>query len=147
MRHLIRFLATFGYSGLTPKAPGTAGSVVAATIYLLLPPISHLGFAIATLAIFAVAVWSAGEMEKWHGHDAQIIVIDEAVGFLVAISFLPKTAPVIVAGLLLFRLFDVLKPFPVDASQRWPGGWGVVMDDVLAGIYANLAVRALLLFF
>jgi phosphatidylglycerophosphatase A len=147
MRPLIRFLATFGYTGLIPKAPGTAGSVAAAAIYLLLPRMSLTLFTVTVGTVLVLAVWSSGEMEKWYGHDAQIIVIDEVAGFLVAVAFLPKTFAVVFLGLLLFRVLDVIKPFPANASQRWPGGWGVVMDDVFAGVYANLLVRVVLWLF
>lgn len=145
MRPVIRFLATFGYCGLSPIAPGTVGSLAAAALYLLLPRLSSALFTVVLAALFVLGVWSSGQMERWYGHDAQVIVIDEVVGLLVAVSYLERSAAVVLAGLILFRVFDIVKPFPVGWSQKWPGGWGVVGDDVLAGVYANLCLRGALL--
>lgn len=78
-------------------------------------------------------------------HDPSIIVIDEIVGMLVALAFLPKTATVVVLTFVMFRLFDIVKPFPVRNLERIPAGWGIMLDDVAAGVYANVVCRLILL--
>ena len=97
------------------------------------------------LALFLTAVWSAAAVaEADHRHDPPHVVIDEAMGMAVSVAFLPWTFATIVAGFVFFRLFDITKPFPARRSEKLPGGWGIVMDDVVAGIYANVVLRILL---
>ena len=96
----------------------------------------------------AVAVWIAGEAEKiFNKKDSGLIVIDEMAGFLVTLYGIPLTGVSLLVGFLLFRLMDITKPFPIRRLEKaLPSGWGIVGDDVLAGVYANVALRAVMLF-
>jgi len=141
VRKVLTVLATFGPIGYVPIAPATAGSAVVALIAWFLPTPDLL----STAALFAVgtvvAAWIAGEAEKELGHDAKPIVVDEAVGQSLALLFVPHRIPAFMLAFLLFRIFDVWKPLGAQQAQHLPGGWGIVADDVMAGIYANLALR------
>ena len=142
-------LATVGGVGYAPVAAGTIGSLV---VLPLLPALAALrvwspAAALALVAGFAVAaVWSAGRAEELlGGHDHSCIVVDEVAGMAVAGLFLPGTWGASVLAFCLFRLFDVLKPFPAAMiDRRVEGGLGVVGDDLVAGAYAGLATRLVL---
>jgi len=147
---MIKILATGLGAGYLPKAPGTYGSVVGVGLwYLLLQtgawhtmPMQVLG----VILFILFAVWVSGRAEKiFAKHDASEIVIDEIAGILVTFVGIPLHWPSAIAGFVLFRLFDIIKPPPVCQSQRLPGGWGVVIDDVLAGVLANIVLRVALL--
>jgi phosphatidylglycerophosphatase A len=127
-------------SGYTPFAPGTAGSLLALFIYLLVPLDNYVWLIICTI-VFFIGVWAANIVEEKHGNDPGIIVIDEFVGQWISLLFLPGTLMVYMAAFLLFRIFDILKPFPANDSQKITHGWGVMIDDVIAGIYANLVLQ------
>jgi len=151
---LPRLIATVGFIGYTPLAPGTLGSLAIALVFLLLPPYLPIWpQVIGLLILFALAVWSAQEMAAAHRQmtsgkiDPQEVVIDEVVGMAVTLALVPLNFKTIGLGLLLFRIFDVTKPFPVRRFEKLPGGWGIVMDDVMAGIYANIVVRIILTYF
>jgi len=149
MRPLILFLATGAYSGYTPVASGTAGSLVALPLVFLSLQIFHVSLILQVVVLVLAIVgacWVAGAAERYLGeHDSGKIVIDEIVGFLTATALLELPLRRLVIAFFLFRLFDILKPPPARYfDQRVPGGAGVVLDDVCAGIYANLIVRVLL---
>ena len=136
MRRWFRFLATFGPVGYVPMAPATAGSAVVVLIGWFLP-VPALAIALLLLAAgTALAVGIANEAEKDLGHDAQPIVVDEAVGQSLALLFAPHTVPAFAAAFVLFRVLDVWKPLGARGIQRLPGGLGVVADDVIAGLTA-----------
>jgi phosphatidylglycerophosphatase A len=141
-----RLFATVLGAGYSPLAPGTAGSLVAALAFLFLP--TYLPLMVLTaglIALFFLAVWSAEVVAKAENrHDPAQVVIDEVVGMAVTVAFLPLTVATIAAGFVLFRIFDITKPFPARRSEKLPGGWGIVMDDVVAGIYANLVLRGVI---
>ena len=149
MRTLILFLATGAYSGYVPVASGTVGSLVALPLIFLSLHLWHLvpvlQVIVLVLAIIS-ACWVAGTAEQYLGeHDSGKIVVDEIVGFLTATALLELTLQRLIIAFFLFRLFDILKPPPARYfDQHVPGGAGVVLDDVCAGIYANLIVRVLL---
>ncbi|NVM20918.1 MAG: phosphatidylglycerophosphatase A [Desulfobacterales bacterium] len=142
-------LATGCYAGCVPVAPGTCGTLVAIPLSYLL---SMLGPAEAMLLIVAFAgfsVWISGRAEKiFNKKDSRLIVIDEIAGFLVTMYFIPWSAKTVVIGFLLFRLMDIAKPFPIRRLESGlPGGWGVVADDLAAGVYANVVLRVVMKFF
>lgn len=129
-------VATAGGAGRAPVAPGTAGSAVAAAI-LWLMPFSPLGLGAWLLAVTLAGTWAAGRAEGLlGGKDPGAIVIDEVAGMTVAVLVLPRTWPVVAAAFVLFRVLDVVKPFPANVSQRLRGGVGVMADDLIAGLYA-----------
>jgi phosphatidylglycerophosphatase A len=149
MRTLALAVATVGGIGSAPVASGTLGSLVAVPLLPLLATLrtrSPGGYAVALIALVAVAVWAAGRAEEiLGGHDHSRIVIDEVAGLVMAGIFLPGTWLATAVGFFLFRLFDILKPFPANLiDRRVDGGLGVVGDDLVAGIYAGLLGRVVL---
>jgi phosphatidylglycerophosphatase A len=142
----IKFLASGFGSGLTPIAPGTAGTVVGIFICLLCLPLSWVLRLPVVLALSALSVYVSGKAEIIYGKkDDQRIVIDEITGFQVAMLPVAITGWHLCLAFVLFRIFDIWKPFPINNLQQLPGGWGVVMDDVAAGIYAGALMLALTL--
>jgi len=148
MRRLAILLATWWGAGYAPVAPGTAGTIAAIPLLLLLSLLPLYVYLPCVLGIGLVACWAAGRAEIIFGEqDNRRIVIDEVVGLLVAMTAVPLTWPSLLAGLCLFRAFDILKPPPIRLIERTvKGGYGVVLDDVLAGIYAQISLRILAIF-
>jgi phosphatidylglycerophosphatase A len=140
-------VATAGGAGFIPKVPGTAGSAVGVVVYLLIEQV-HAGayYLHVIIFFFIVGIWASARVERFWGHDSQRIVIDEVVGqmitFGIAAGKYQLSAFDIALGFGLFRLFDILKPFPIRRLERFNHGIGVVADDVGAGVYA-LAVLTL----
>lgn len=138
------WIATSGGAGYFPVAPGTAGAlvgvglVVAAAQLPLSPGAVRAVIGGAALVLCAVGIWAAGQAEKHFGCvDPGQVVLDEVVGQMVALLFHPQASWLwLLAGFLLFRFFDVLKPPPARWAERAPAGWGIMLDDVVAGIYA-----------
>lgn len=153
-RFLILSIATGLGSGLSPVAPGTAGTALAILLYLPLGAFcSTRGIAgwsfyvVLTLAITAVGIWAADRAEPIFGKkDAGQVVIDEIAGYLVTMFALPATWPWALAGFAAFRLFDIWKPWPIDHLQKLRGGLGVMIDDLLAGIYSCILLHAIATF-
>jgi len=148
MRRLALLLATWWGAGYSPIAPGTAGTIAAIPFYFLLRLLPLYGYLACVLGIGLVACWAAGEAERiFQEQDSKRIVIDEAVGFFITMTALPPTWPYLIGGFCLFRCLDILKPPPIRLIERKvKGGYGVVLDDVLAGIYAHIALRLLFVF-
>jgi phosphatidylglycerophosphatase A len=149
VRTLVLALATVGGVGCVPVAPGTAGSLVALPLLPVLAALrvrSPAAYVAAVAGVVGSAWWAAGRAEDiLGGHDHSRIVIDEVAGLVVAGVFLPATWLAAGLAFALFRLFDVLKPFPASAiDAHLKGGLGVVGDDLVAGAYAGLATYALL---
>ncbi|MDH4099414.1 MAG: phosphatidylglycerophosphatase A [Nitrospirota bacterium] len=142
------FIATGGGAGYSPWAPGTAGSLVGILPALLLSQISPIAGLGLIIAVTLAGVWASSVAEKhFDKKDASPIVIDEIAGQMITLWLVPPSVGFVVAGFLLFRFFDILKPFPARQLQdNLPGGWGVMMDDVAAGIYANLCLQIALRF-
>ena len=146
MTRLAVFLATVGYCGYSPVAPGTVGSAAGLLIYLLVwwtqSPIVEIGL-IAVL--FAAGIWAGTTAEHYFGGiDPGPIVIDEVVGMLITLAFIPVGWTGALAGFVLFRIFDIIKPFPARRFEALHGGLGVMADDAMAAVYANLSLRGLL---
>lgn len=143
LRRLIHVVA-FGFgAGHAPFAPGTAGTLVAVPIYLLLRETGLPIYLAVVAAMFAFGVWCCGVTERDLGaEDAPGIVWDEIVGYLIAMIAAPAGWEWIVAGFVLFRLFDIVKPFPIRLiDRRVGGGLGVMLDDALAGVFAALVLQ------
>lgn len=134
-------------TGYFPKMPGTAGSVLSLMIYVILPESFFAGF--WPNIIFLIFIISASLAvvpfinisEKILGHDSGIIVIDEFLAFLLAVLFLPKSLTTGLLAFVFFRIFDIFKPEPVNKLQSLPGGFGVMADDIMAGIYSNICMQ------
>ena len=139
------FIAQGAYSGLAPIAPGTAGTVVGVLLFLALRSAASTWYALATIAVIGIGTWAAGEADRILGSkDDQSIVIDEIVGFLVVLFLVPFSWWSVAAGFVLFRFFDILKPWPIKKLQDIPGGPGVMLDDIGAAVYANIVLQAVM---
>jgi phosphatidylglycerophosphatase A len=143
MNRFILILATGFGVGYSPIAPGTAGTLITIPIYYFLSAIPSPIYETTLIAFFFLSVWISENAEIFFGKkDDPRIVIDEMMGFLITMIWLPKTTFFVITGFFLFRFFDILKPFPIRRiEQRWSGGYGVVLDDVLAGVYANIILQ------
>ncbi len=147
MRKLIIFLATGAYSGYSPVAPGTAGSAVGLVlVWLVCAPLWRMApwaFLAAFGAVFLVSCRIAGRAEEiFNEHDSPRIVIDEVLGMAATMFLNPAGWQYLVGGFVLFRLFDIIKPFPAALiDRRMRGGAAVMLDDLAAAVYANLALR------
>lgn len=145
------FYSTLFGVGYFPKAPGTAGTLVAAVVYWLLPNSffeslnSNFIVLECVLVLSFFSVFFISKAEKKLGHDNGKIVIDEFFGYFIAVVFLPKTLTVLLISFILFRIFDIFKPEPVNMLQKLPAGWGVMADDLMAGVYANLVLQVLVM--
>jgi phosphatidylglycerophosphatase A len=138
------FISSISGIGYFPIASATAATLIQASIVFVFFEEFSLYEIPFLVLLLIVAVKSSSEAEKILGHDAQEIVIDEVCGFMVTVLFLDRMSlSVILTAFFLFRFFDILKPWPVKRSQHLPRGYGIVIDDVLAGIYANLILRLL----
>jgi len=150
-RRIILLLSSGLLIGYIPAASGTLATLLAGVFLYALQPLnvasipSGIIFAGVVVALTIVAVWSADVAERTYGErDSHKIVIDEIVGFFVAMILVPFRWPHVAVAFVLFRLLDVLKPAPIRQSQRLPGGWGVVADDLLAGLYTCVIVHGLM---
>jgi phosphatidylglycerophosphatase A len=137
------FIATVGYCGYFPIAPGTVGSAAGLVVYLLVwwtqsPVVEGL----LIVAVYAIGIWAGTEAERYFGGiDPGPVVIDEVLGMLITLAFMPVGLWTAIAGFVLFRIFDVIKPFPAGRFERLHGGLGVMSDDAMAAVYANLSLR------
>jgi phosphatidylglycerophosphatase A len=142
MNYFILLIATGFGVGFSPIAPGTIGTLLALPIYYLLSNIYSPLYELILIAFFFFSSWISNQAERyWGKKDDQRIVIDEIMGFLVTMLWVPKSILFIIGGFVLFRVFDILKPFPIRRLERVKSGFGVVLDDVLAGIYANIILH------
>jgi phosphatidylglycerophosphatase A len=143
VKGLAVFLASFGYVGYFPIAPGTAGSLAALALFAVIRwtgmPAVELG---AIVAVFVIGVWAAHGTEIALGRkDPGIVVIDEVLGMLITLALLPLSIWGIVLGFLFFRVLDVIKPYPAAQLEHVHGGMGIMADDAVAGIYSHLLLR------
>jgi phosphatidylglycerophosphatase A len=137
---ITKLIGSFCFTGFFPVAPATFASLVFAVAYAFVPGGTALAHPFVVLATLFVSVPVAARLEKRYGHDAGCIVIDEVVGMQMVFVWAEPSLHGLALGFFFFRVFDVLKPFPIDRSQDLPGGFGVVCDDVLAGIYTRVIV-------
>jgi phosphatidylglycerophosphatase A len=140
----LRIATLFG-AGRSPIAPGTAGTLVSLPAAILAGDLLPLwGFALATAAVALLAVWSSDAAARFlQQKDPGVVVIDETAGLFVALFGIPIGVASVASAFVLFRVMDVLKPYPAARLERLRGGWGIVADDLVAGLYANLALRLL----
>ncbi len=143
---LILIALGFG-SGLAPKAPGTVGTLVAVPVYFLMSTQTITQYLVLTTVLFIVGVWLCAVAARKLGvHDHPAIVFDEIVGFLITMIAIPFSWPMLLAGFLLFRFFDAVKPWPISwFDKNVHGGFGIMFDDVLAGIASAVVLQLYLL--
>jgi phosphatidylglycerophosphatase A len=146
MRRLALFISTFGYVGYAPFAPGTFGSAAGLVVfYAIRSTGSTTVELLAIVLLFAVGIWSGTAAEHhFGGVDPGPIVLDEVVGMLITLALLPVSPMGAFVGFLVFRILDVIKPFPSARFEKLPGGLGVMADDGMAAIYGNLVMRGLI---
>jgi phosphatidylglycerophosphatase A len=143
---VIIFFASGAYLGYSPLASGTLGTLWGIPLYFWLSRYSPGVQGIIILLLIFAAVYVAGRAAgTWGQKDPSRVVADEIVGYLVSVCWLPLSGFSVIGGFFIFRLMDIFKPFPIrKIDQEMPGGWGIVLDDVLAGIYTNILLRMIL---
>ena len=136
-------LASFFYVGFAPIIPGTFGSLASFVLYFLITLSPHWQLYLGSIIfLIGVGIWAAGKVERASGIiDPSFVVIDEVAGQLLTLFLIPFSWFNLLAGFLIFRALDIVKPFPARQAERLPGGWGIMLDDVLAGIYGNLLMQ------
>ena len=151
LRFCRNLLVSFCFVGYFPVLSGTITSIITALLYFFFIPTLNsientllILFVIVVSLIFVPIIKSA---EKDLGHDSRKITIDEVIGFFFAVMFLPHTPMVFIYALVLFRVFDIVKPTPINQLQKLPHGWGVLADDIAAGIVTNIIIQILLIVF
>ncbi|MDP3789078.1 MAG: phosphatidylglycerophosphatase A [Candidatus Omnitrophota bacterium] len=141
MRKRIKFITSFFYLGHSPFMPGTMGSLGGLVIYFLVRN-NEILYAFTILFLFFLGILFAGEAEKiYNRKDAGVIVIDEACGMLLALYFVPFSSFSVILGFFLFRILDILKPWPAKQMEKLTGSLGVMFDDIIAAIYANFILQ------
>lgn len=146
MRRLAVFLATAGYAGLFPVAPGTVGAAIGVLLFIpirsLAVPAVEIG---AAAALYLAGIWAAREAERHYGRtDPGYIVLDEVAGMLVTLMLVPVSWAGVLVAFLVFRVYDIIKPLGARQCERLHGGFGVMTDDLVAGAYGNLTMRLLI---
>ncbi len=150
MNKPVYIIATGLYTGRLPYAPGTwATLLIGIPLCLALNLLGNFEFFIALTGIFFLSVYSAGFIEKQlKEKDPSLVVIDEIAGYLVSMILIPISAVHVICAFALFRLFDILKPYPIRIIEhRFPGGWGITLDDIMAGLYANIIMHLFVFFY
>ena len=146
LRRIGLFVATCGYLGYVPIAPGTFGSAVGLALFFAVRSTGSVAVELLAIAVlFAIGIWSGTEAEHhFGGIDPGPVVMDEVVGMLITLALLPVNVTGAIVGFLVFRLLDVVKPWPSGGFEKLPGGLGVMADDGMAAIYGNLVMRGLI---
>ncbi len=146
MRRLGLFIATCGYLGYVPIAPGTFGSAAGLAVFYAVRSTGSVSVELAAIIIlFAIGVWSGTEAEHhFGGIDPGPVVLDEVVGMLITLALIPVNLSGAIMGFLIFRVLDVVKPWPSAGFEKLPGGLGVMADDGMAAVYGNLLMRGLI---
>ena len=145
LKKLKYIIATGFGTGYSPYAPGTVGSLVALLLFIFIPLDDYLWLGIS-ITMFILGIWVSGTVEKDKEKDPGIVVIDEFVGQWIALIFLPRILWIFVAGFLLFRILDIIKPFPAADFEELEGGIGIMLDDLIVAIYTNIALHLTLIF-
>lgn len=142
------FFATGFLTGYFPFASGTVGSFLAVLIYLLIPGFEEPYILIFVILLFSVVgIFTSEFAEKIYGFDPPEVVIDEIVGMWITLLFVPKTLVITAIGFVLFRIFDIVKPFPARQSQDLKGGIGIMLDDIVSGFYSLVILHLILIIF
>ncbi len=147
-REIIRFLATGTYTGYLPLAPGTMGTLWGIPIFMAVKDLPLLTWAVVLAISVCISIYLASRAQGiMGGKDPSGIVCDEISGFMVATFLVPFSLFNVIMTFLIFRFFDILKPYPVSLVDRYVGGGtGIVLDDVVAGIYTNMVVHGIIIF-
>ncbi len=140
------FIATCGYIGYVPVAPGTFGSAVGLALFALIRWSGSTAIELGVIVlVLALGVWSGNVAERhFRQVDPGPVVLDEVAGMLITLALIPVTVSGAIVGFLIFRLFDVIKPWPANRLEALPGGLGMMADDAMAAVYGNIAMRLLI---
>jgi phosphatidylglycerophosphatase A len=142
MNRFFLLLATGFGVGYSPVAPGTLGTLIAIPFFLFLSSIPFPLYELTLITFFFLSSWISDQAQRHFGkRDDPKIVIDEIMGFLITMLWIPKTTLFIILGFFLFRFFDIVKPPPIRLLERARRGFGVVLDDVMAGVYSNIVLQ------
>jgi phosphatidylglycerophosphatase A len=140
-------LSSWFGTGLIPRMPGTVATLATIPVVIVMSRLGQLFGAIYLVILIFGAVWSSGVAERLMGRDdPSEVVIDEVAGFMLTMYLLPLSWLSLALGFIMFRFFDILKPFPIKRLERIGGGKGIVLDDLVAGVYAGLSINVLLFF-
>lgn len=143
MRRLVKLTTSFFYLGHSPLMPGTLGSLAGLLIYCVVKDKLPI-YAFSIIFLFALGILFSTEAEKiYKRKDAQMIIIDEACGMMLALFLVPYNIWLVIVGFILFRIFDILKPPPARAIEKFSGAFGVMFDDIIAAIYANFILQVI----
>lgn len=138
-------IATWFGLGFSPIAPGTVGTLAALPLYFAIRGFGPFAILAAAFVLSLAGIWASGIVaEVAADEDPQIVVVDEVAGVLLTLAFAPHSWGGVVLAVLLFRVFDMTKPFPARAAESLPGGWGIVVDDLVAGVWAAVVTNVLL---
>jgi phosphatidylglycerophosphatase A len=137
------FATGFG-AGYAPFASGTIGSIAPCFIGYFMIKGDQFTLAVVAVISSIISVWSSGEAENYFGHDSKKIVIDEWAGMFITLLFIPYSLSNYLIGFIVFRALDVIKIFPARQAEKLPGGWGVTMDDVVAGIQSSIVTQLII---
>ena len=147
MKTLIKLISSFFFIGYSPYAPGTVGTLAGLGLYWLLSRYCSLELyflIIGLLFVVGILIGKKAE-ETFEKKDCRKFVLDEVFGILITLAMVPFGLFYVVTGFILFRVFDILKPFPAKSLEKLSYGWGVMLDDAVAGIYANLTLQIIIL--
>lgn len=147
-RKLVEIISTWFYTGYSPVAPGTCGTAGAVIFYvLLLRELDGIIYSLTAVVFTALAIYVSSCMSEFRGEkDPSDIVVDEVAGYILTMAFIPFEPRYVIIGFVLFRIFDVVKPFPVRRLESLRGGYGIVLDDVAAGIWSNIILHIIYLY-
>jgi phosphatidylglycerophosphatase A len=141
---IVNVVATGLGTGYAPVASGTIGSIPPWIVAYFLIANDQMTLVIVTLILSVISIWFAGQAEENFGHDSKKIVIDEWAGMFFTLLFIPYSLVNYLIAFFVFRAFDVIKIYPARKSERLPGGWGVTMDDVIAGVQSNIVTQIII---
>ncbi len=140
--YFIKLSATFFFLGYSPIAPGTVGTIGAVFLFLLVMFVPQIYYLIFVSIFTAFSIFVSNKCLTFYDNkDPGEVVIDEVCGFLFTMIFIPFSWINIIMGFILFRIFDIIKPYPIKKIENLKGGYGIVLDDVLAGLYANIIMQ------
>ncbi len=147
MKAAAKIIATFFGLGYFPVAPGSLASLAAVILYkFLLNPLPGPLYAGLVLAVLVISVPAASTHARVLGErDPGVVVVDEVCGQLATLFLVPATWACLLAGFVLFRIFDIFKPFPIHRLEKLPGGWGIMADDMAAALYSAIILRIFIL--
>lgn len=141
IRFAARLIATFLYVGYFPFGPGTVAAAITLALWAVVPPAGPLPTFAFWACVIGAGIWASTAVEPEFGHDSSRVVIDEVAGSLITVAGFAPSVGIAIAAFVLFRFFDIVKPPPIYQIQSYPRGWGVMADDVAAGIAGNVVLR------